>query len=411
MADELWNRKSLRNIGVALANRFSDEELRNLASDLGIDYDDLVGDIQDTKARSLVKFLYRRNRMEELLEEGKESRPDIDWDGLIVPSAPEDTTIDPFEPGSFDFADEQIEVNPINAPNPVEVSDPPPNVLLGNSLEVEPVLTSPDESAPPIWQQTSVQVAVGMLFLAIVGAFAIFGIGGNRSVDVGPEALVLGKTAKGSLIEANRYGGGEDVIVFIGGLHSGKSPATVQISKRLDQYLANNLENMPSNLTVYIIEDLNPDSPDTLGQNTGRLNSNGVDPNRNAGCNWESGQISGSAPFSEEETAIFQAFVEDKNVVAAIIWAARETNGAVYPAFCGGVKHTPSQSLAQFYAGETGYAGKRFEELNQGSGELADWLASEGVAAITVLFRDHSDPDWSRNKLAIDKMVEEFGER
>ncbi len=411
MADESWNRKSLRNIGVALANRFNDEELRNLASDLGIDYDDLVGDIQDTKARSLVKFLYRRNRMEELLEEGKASRPDIEWDGLIVPSTPEDANIDPFEPGAFDFADEPIEVSPINLPDPVEASGPTPNILLGHSIDADPILPPPDLPATSIWQQTSVQVAVGTLILAIVGAFAIFGIGGNRTVDVGPEALILGKTANGNLIEANRYGGGEDVIVFIGGVHSGKSPATVAISQRLDQYMGNNLENMPNNLTVYIIEDLNPDSPDDLGQRSGRLNSRGVDPNRNAGCNWSAGNTHGSAPFSEEETSILQAFIKDKNIVAAIIWGARETNGAVYPAFCGAVKHTPSQSLAQFYASETGYSGKRFEELDQGTGELGDWLASEGIAAITVLFRDHSDPDWSRNKLALDKMVDEFGER
>lgn len=72
---------SLRNI---LIERFSEGELRTLAADLGIDYDSLPDRGKANKARELVAFLERRDRLPQLIALGKELRPTIDW-----PSMPE----------------------------------------------------------------------------------------------------------------------------------------------------------------------------------------------------------------------------------------------------------------------------------------------------------------------------------
>ena len=404
MADHKWNRKTLRNIGITLANRFNYEELRNLTSDLGIDYGDLEGGIQDSKARSLVKFMYRRDRMEELIEVGKMSRTDIDWDSLIVPSDPNEIEPEVFTEEDFDFTkDESVAAEPTAT-----------NIPLVDTLAPAPQATetqTPTVGTPPQWWQNRVvQIGGGAIGLLLVILFAIFGFGsGGNSRDAGPESLVIGTSADNTLIKATRYGGGDDVILFVGGMHSGKSPGTSLISRELHTYLASQVNNLPNNLAIYVIDDLNPDSPENAGTQLGRLNGNGVDPNRNADCNWREGEFSGSAPFSEPETIAFRELVSDEKVIAAIFWGARETNGGVYPAFCGS-KHDPSQELAEVYAAASGYAGKRVEEISQGTGEMADWLAAKNTAAITVLLRDHNDPDWARNQRAVIRIIQKYGE-
>lgn len=63
-----------------LTNRFSDDELQTLCFDLGIDYDSLPGTQKVGKARELIRHCERRNSLHELIEQGKQLRPDINWD-------------------------------------------------------------------------------------------------------------------------------------------------------------------------------------------------------------------------------------------------------------------------------------------------------------------------------------------
>jgi len=63
-----------------LADYFNVEELRTLCFNLKIDYDDLIGEGKQGKARELVTFLDRRSRIAELVAKGKEQRPEIAWD-------------------------------------------------------------------------------------------------------------------------------------------------------------------------------------------------------------------------------------------------------------------------------------------------------------------------------------------
>jgi hypothetical protein len=62
-----------------LARRFSLGELRDLCFDLGVDYDDLPAEGKAEKARELVAYLERRERISELVEMLRERRPDVDW--------------------------------------------------------------------------------------------------------------------------------------------------------------------------------------------------------------------------------------------------------------------------------------------------------------------------------------------
>jgi DNA-binding NtrC family response regulator len=68
-----------RRLRRILDTRFAEGELRTLCYDLDLDYDDLPGDGKADKARELVRHLERHDRLSELVEIGKELRPDVPW--------------------------------------------------------------------------------------------------------------------------------------------------------------------------------------------------------------------------------------------------------------------------------------------------------------------------------------------
>jgi hypothetical protein len=67
------NRRQLR---IMLETRFSDEELRALCFDLGVDYENLPGATKAAKAIAIIGYFERMHRAEELMRCVKELRPD-----------------------------------------------------------------------------------------------------------------------------------------------------------------------------------------------------------------------------------------------------------------------------------------------------------------------------------------------
>lgn len=70
-------RQLLIQLRQILATRFDDEELRTLSFDLGLDYDSLRGEGKANKAREVVDYFNRRNRIPDLVKAIEEQRPDI----------------------------------------------------------------------------------------------------------------------------------------------------------------------------------------------------------------------------------------------------------------------------------------------------------------------------------------------
>ena len=62
-----------------LIEKFDEGELKTLANDLDVDYDNLPDQGKANKARELISFLDRRNQLPKLVEFGKRQRPDISW--------------------------------------------------------------------------------------------------------------------------------------------------------------------------------------------------------------------------------------------------------------------------------------------------------------------------------------------
>jgi DNA-binding response OmpR family regulator len=65
-----------------LTERFDTSELRTLCFHLSIDYEDLPGEGKLNKSRELIRYLYRRDRVAEMIQAGRQLRPDISWEHL-----------------------------------------------------------------------------------------------------------------------------------------------------------------------------------------------------------------------------------------------------------------------------------------------------------------------------------------
>jgi len=72
--------KSLSDLRKLIASSFSDEEIRSLCFDLGIDYEDVGGTTKSSKARELISLLIREGRLDEMLSECVKQRPNLGWE-------------------------------------------------------------------------------------------------------------------------------------------------------------------------------------------------------------------------------------------------------------------------------------------------------------------------------------------
>jgi predicted transcriptional regulator len=73
----------LRKLLQVLDKCFDEGELRTLCFHLDVDYDSLPGEGKANKARELVAYLERRGRIPELVETGKQLRPDVSWENAL----------------------------------------------------------------------------------------------------------------------------------------------------------------------------------------------------------------------------------------------------------------------------------------------------------------------------------------
>jgi murein peptide amidase A len=124
-----------------------------------------------------------------------------------------------------------------------------------------------------------------------------------------PKYLKLGQTVQGRDITAIVYGTGPKRVMVFGGIHGDEQHTTV-----LARALAVNInsETLPSNLTLVIVPDVNPDG---LMAAT-RVNANGVDINRNfPSKTWraeypDQNHYPGLKPSSEPETRAVLSLIE-----------------------------------------------------------------------------------------------------
>ncbi len=244
---------------------------------------------------------------------------------------------------------------------------------------------------------------------------------------------VIGNSADGSDIMAYHYGEGETELLFVGGIHGGYSWNTSLVAFEMIDYLDENPEVVPENISVTIIPVLNPDGLNTTvgsiarfeasdaltaseaDRVAGRFNANDVDLNRNFDCKWAPESIwrdqevsGGATAFSEPEAVAIKEYVEKYDPAAAVVWFSSE--GKVYPSACAGSPGEKSVELAATYATAAGYGSDVEFDAYAITGDMVNWMAGEGIPAISILLTDHKGVEWNKNKAGIEAVLKTYAE-
>jgi len=240
----------------------------------------------------------------------------------------------------------------------------------------------------------------------------------TASVPPNPETLIIGRSVHNQPIEAFKFGNGPNNIVFVGGMHAGAAPGTVEVARQNVTHFSQNPEQIPDQVTLYVITSLNPDSPYAPGEVAGRLNAQNVDLNRNWGCHWKKdAQIrdqtvpgsGGDGPLSAPANSSLARFLLSVEPAAVLFWHARVPDGMVSPGNCEGTSLASAQ-LATLYSAAAGYPVADYEEAFDLTltGDATDWLDKSGIPSISILLPDYTNSDWTNNLNGVRAILNEY---
>lgn len=281
-------------------------------------------------------------------------------------------------------------------------------------------------------------IALATIFL-VVGTFIFFLFQKDDAIVldpvveiVNPKYEIIGQSVEGRKIEAVTFGVGEDHLLFVGGIHGGYEWNSILLAYKIIDFLEENKETIPENLTISIVPNANPDGLFKVIQKEGRFtssdiatdsdtapgrfNANGVDLNRNFPCKWSPvgtwrGKVvsTGSYAFSEPEARVIRDFVLEKKPVGVVFWHSQAK--AVYASACEGGILPMTLDLMNTYAQASGYNPVKTFDSYAVNGAVEDWLASIGIPAITVELENHTDLDLEQNLAGFKALLEYYKDR
>jgi len=196
----------------------------------------------------------------------------------------------------------------------------------------------------------------------------------------------------------------------VAGIHGGYEGNTIALANELITYINENPEAIPTDVTLYIIRNMNPDAEARDNGVDGRVNNNGVDLNRNfPSDNWTADwdrdgcwiyrpTTGGAYGGSEPETRSVMSFIGSHKLKAMISY-----HSAALGVFPGGVPwEEPSKRLASALSKVTGYPYPPIDTGCVYTGTLADWAVEHGVgASVDMELSDHKNIDFAQNLKAL----------
>lgn len=228
----------------------------------------------------------------------------------------------------------------------------------------------------------------------------------------GRRPQIIGYSVEGRPLEVYTFGKGKHQRMIVAGIHGGDEWNTVTLANQLIEYLDQNPNIIPDDITLYILPNLNPDGEARAHNKYGRVNHNGVDLNRNFPVNWKMDwdragcwnylpTSGGTGPGSEAETQALMKFIGDHNIQALVSY-----HSAALGIFPGGLPPDENSTrLAQSIAEVTAY---RFPPMDTGcaySGTLADYAVSAGIAAVDLELTNHIDTDFDQNSNVLNVLL------
>ena len=235
-------------------------------------------------------------------------------------------------------------------------------------------------------------------------------------LENGTRPTIIGFSLAGRPIEVYTFGSGEREYLIVAGIHGGYEWNTIALANELITHINEKPEVIPTDATLYIIRNMNPDGEARAHGVDGRVNNNGVDLNRNFpsknwtaewdrdGCWIYRPTTGGLYGGSEPETRTVMSFIKSHKIDAMISY-----HSAALGVFPGGVPwEKPSIELAKALSKATRYLYPPIDTGCEYTGTLADWAVENGVgAAVDMELRNHSDTDFDENLKAL-KMLLSF---
>ena len=224
-----------------------------------------------------------------------------------------------------------------------------------------------------------------------------------RALSTVPQSFVFGQSAGGTNLLAQRLGTGDTLLMLVGGVHGGLETNTVTLIAELIAHFSANPQDILPGISLLFVPALNPDGI-ALGRTVnGRFNGNGVDLNRNWGCDWspeavfrDSPVSAGSAPFSEPETVSLASLINDLRP-ATVLFYHSAANGV----FAGDCDNTGlgniSAEMSAVLGNATGYSyGQDFSSYAV-SGTEANWVDGLGIPSADVELASTEFTEFARN--------------
>jgi hypothetical protein len=215
-----------------------------------------------------------------------------------------------------------------------------------------------------------------------------------------PQSFVVGYSAGGDPIVAQSYGTGAQILMLVGGIHGGWESNTVDLVQALTAHFAINPGDIVPGVTLMFIASANPDGLRRGRDLSGRFNGNGVDLNRNWGCEWSStaewreGPVDpGARAFSEPETLAIANLIQQTQPATVLFY--HSAADGIFEGNCDGTSH--SLEMASIYGEATGYNyGQPFSAYNV-TGTASNWVDGQGIPAADVELQRWQDPEFTRN--------------
>jgi predicted deacylase len=224
----------------------------------------------------------------------------------------------------------------------------------------------------------------------------------------GPRPIIIGYSVSGRPLEVYRFGQGERQVMIAAGIHGGYEWNTIALADELILYVNEHPDIIPSDVTLFILRNINPDGDARAHSIDGRVNDHGVDLNRNFPENWQAEwdrdgcwdyapTTAGSGPGSEPETRAVMNFLSSRRVQALISY-----HSAALGVFPGGEPwEKDSIEFAKALSKVTRYPYPPIDTGCYYTGTLADYAVSLGAVAVDMELRNHNDTDFPQNLKAL----------
>lgn len=220
--------------------------------------------------------------------------------------------------------------------------------------------------------------------------------------------IVIGHSVEERPLEVFRFGTGPIQKLIVAGMHGGNEYNTVILADQLIAYITANPAIIPSDETLFILHDLNPDGVAREHGPNGRANANGVDLNRNWPANWQKDWpragcwidppvTGGTGPASEPETKALTAFIKKHKITAIINY-----HSAALGIFPGGTPIAKNSiRLAELLHSVSKYPYPPVDTGCVYTGGFVDWTSNIGIASVDLELTNHTDTDFDQNLIIL----------